>query len=157
MPWWKGSQRSPGPAFHHSLLLRFDVCFLWGQTEYAQPVVQKGFPVMQGIFWLSLRAQHRKVRHKSVFMCWSLYQTKIFLHLSLRYWKETSVHNVHKAQNLYWWVQTMTVWENRSLLRGVYVTLVVIIAFIVTVAMMSLGELKQLNEKLLKQIQGENF
>lgn len=37
-------------------------------------------------------------------------------------------------------------------------TLVVVIThFIVTVTMMTSGELKQLNEKLLKQIQGENF
>lgn len=37
-------------------------------------------------------------------------------------------------------------------------TLVVVITdFIVAVTTMSLGELKQLNEKLLKQIQGENF
>lgn len=36
-------------------------------------------------------------------------------------------------------------------------SVVVIIDFIVTVTMMNPGELKQLNEKLLKQIQGENF
>lgn len=37
-------------------------------------------------------------------------------------------------------------------------TLVVVITdFIVAVTTMTLGELKQLNEKLLKQIQGENF
>lgn len=34
---------------------------------------------------------------------------------------------------------------------------VVITYFIVAVTTMTLGELKQLNEKLLKQIQGENF
>ena len=36
-------------------------------------------------------------------------------------------------------------------------SVVVITDFIVTVTTMSPGELKQLNEKLLKQIQGENF
>lgn len=36
-------------------------------------------------------------------------------------------------------------------------SVIVIIDFIVTVTVMTLGELKQLNEKLLKQIQGENF
>lgn len=36
-------------------------------------------------------------------------------------------------------------------------SVVVITDFIVTVTMMTPGELKQLNEKLLKQIQGENF
>lgn len=34
---------------------------------------------------------------------------------------------------------------------------VVITDFIVAVTTMTLGELKQLNEKLLKQIQGKNF
>lgn len=52
----------------------------------------------------------------------------------------------------------MTNCENRSLFRDAYVTLVVVVThFIVTVTMMTSGELKQLNEKLLKQIQGENF
>lgn len=39
----------------------------------------------------------------------------------------------------------------------VFVTLEVIMDFILTVNTMTPGELKQLNEKLLKQIQGENF
>lgn len=37
-------------------------------------------------------------------------------------------------------------------------TLVVVITdFVLAVTTMTLGELKQLNEKLLKQVQGENF
>lgn len=42
--------------------------------------------------------------------------------------------------------------------KDAYVTLVLVITnFIVTVTAMTPGELKQLNEKLLKQIQGENL
>jgi len=48
--------------------------------------------------------------------------------------------------------------QKGNLFRGVHVAFVEVITdFIVTVNTMTTGELKQLNEKLLKQIQGEKL